>query len=206
MRSRYRGRIFLHKNDKTNYTFRVIVAICIVIIFLQLLVFPFVILFEGHVSAFDNDGFIRIKLFGLITVYKTQAFVKHIDAIHNDLILKNKKKESFYHINADKSDEKSISRLLDVKFIPQVNFESLDLIVAVGKRDDAVFTTMTLSVIRASICAFIAKLKSVQKVDTSNEFIPEFNKDVFSLRFSGIIDVSFADIIYGYISTKRSKK
>jgi hypothetical protein len=182
------------------------VAICIVIIFLQLFVFPFVVSFEGHVSAFDNDGFIRVKLFRFITVYKTQAFVKHIDAIHNDLILKNKGKENFYHINADKSDEKSISRLLDVKFIPQVNFESLDLVAAVGKRDDAVFTTIALSVIRASVCAFIAKLKSVQKVAVTNEFIPEFNKDIFSLRFSGIIDLSFADIIYGYISTKRSKK
>ena len=183
-----------------------IVSISITIILLGLITFPFVVSAEGHIDLFGNDGYIRVKLFGAITVYKTQAFVKHIDALHNDLILKNKKRENFFHINADKNDEKSISRYLEIKFIPNVKINVLALTLAVGKRDDAVFTTVTLTTLRGVVCAFLAKLKSVQKVKIKDEFIPEYNKDEFSLRFFGIIDLSIADIIYGYISSKRREK
>ncbi len=183
-----------------------VIALSICILILRLCVFSFIISADGHIDVFGNDGYIRVKLFGLITVFKTQAFVKHEDVIHNDLILKNKRKEYLFHINADKNDKKSISRLLEIKFIPNVNVEELALTLAIGKRDDAVFTTVLLAGVRAGICAFLAKMKSIQKVKIFDEFIPEYNKDVFSLRFFGIIDLSIADIIYGYISTKGGKK
>lgn len=175
-----------------------ITVVCITILLLHFLVIPFAFSIEGHIDLFSNDGFIKVKLYGFIRLFYKQAFVKKVDAMHGDLVLKGGKKEKYYHINANKNDDKSIAKFFKIRFIPSVKISYLQARVAVGKSDDAFFTTMTVGGIKIVLLSLFSVVKSSHDVEICDEILPEYNKDAFSIMFFGIITVTLADIIYSY--------
>lgn len=180
-------------------TINVITNISLVILALNFLIIPFTLVAEGDIDVFENQGWLRLSLFGAIKLFKTRAYLKHLDPLHNNLILKGRKKDYEFHINADKRDKQSVIKLLDIEFFPYINIVSIDLELSVGKRDDALFTTLTLGGLKIVFYGIFSFLKSSQKLEISENFIPEYNKDIFRTAFSGIINISFADIIYSFI-------
>ena len=187
------------KNTYRKETINVIINISFIILALNFLIIPFTLVAEGDIDVFENQGWFKLSLFGFIRLFKTRAYLKHLDPLHNNLVLKGKKKDYEFHLNADKRDKQSIIKVLDIEFFPYVNIVSIDLELAVGKRDDALFTTLTLGGLKILFYGIFSFLKSSQRLEISENFIPEYNKDMFRTVFSGIINISFADIIYSFI-------
>ncbi len=187
---------------KTTY---VITAISFTILALSFTAIPFTLVAEGDIDVFKNDGWFYLSLFGFIKLVRTRAYFKHLDPLRNNLIIKGKKKEYEYHINADKKDKQSIIKLLDIEFIPYINIVSLDLRLAVGKSDDALFTTMTLGGLRVILYGIFSYLKCSQKLEIRENFIAEYNKDTFQTYFMGILNISIADIIFSFILYLKKK-
>ena len=173
-----------------------ITAICFTILALSFAAIPFTLVAEGDIDVFKNDGWFYLSLFGVIKLVSTKAYFKHLDPLRNNLVIKGKKKEYEYHINADKKDKQSIIKLFDIEFFPYINIVSLDLRLAVGKSDDALFTTMTLGGLRVVLYGIFSYLKCSQKLEIRENFIAEYNKDAFQTYFLGIINISIADIIF----------
>lgn len=176
-----------------------IISICIVILALNFSVIPFAFLADGFIDVFVNEGTIEVSLFGFVKLFKTEVYLRHLDPLRNNLVVKGKNKEYEFHINADKRDEKSIIKFFDVDFLPYINIVTLELELEVGKRDDAFFTTMTLGAIRIIFYSIFAALKSSQKLDVRENFVAEYNRDLFRTSFFGIINISIADIIFSFI-------
>ena len=176
-----------------------IAAICTIILLFHLTSVPFSFDVEGHVDVFSNDGFVKVLLFGWIKIFNKQAFVEKESNLKRNLVLKGKKKEKFYHLNADKSDEKSISKLLNIDFVPNVKISEIDFVFAIGKKNDAFLTAMTVGGVRIAIYSFLCKVKCLHNVIIKDEVLAEFNKDELYVRFYCIFNVSIADIIFSYI-------
>ena len=181
-----------------------VIGICILIIILSLLVVPIRIHVDGHLSAFDN-GRIRIFLLGKIQIISVDASIKKIDAVHSDLLIKAKKKLHRYHINANKADKRSVIQFFRMDFKPIVDIVKLQFSVEVGKRDDAMFTVILLSAIKTVICAILSYIKTNKTITIDENFVPKYSQDSLQVDFYSIINISFADIIYGLIILVKNK-
>ncbi len=176
-----------------------IVAFCYVILALSLLALPFAFTFDARLSVFDAGGAVSAKLFGIVPLIKINANIENDGNFRNELVLRIGRKEKRFHINADKNDEKSVAKFMEVGFIPYINIVDLDVAVEIGKRNDALFTTLSLGTVRTAAYGFLSYLKSSQKLEVRERFVAVYNRDVLRARVGGIINVSVADIIFGYL-------
>lgn len=188
-----------------------IVAFCYTILALNFLAIPFAFTFYAEVSVFDAGGTVWTKLFGIVPLIKIKAKVEN-DGYVNELVLKIGGKEKRFHINADKNDDKSIAKFMEVGFIPYINIVDLNVAAEIGKRNDALFTTLALGAVRTMTYGFLSFLKSSQKIEVRERFVAVYNRDVIAVNAGGIINVSVADIIFGYLlyvfsgNNKRKRK
>lgn len=196
-------RTFSYNFVNVTDTFGMIVWVCVTIVILSLLVLPLPFRIEGKVSAFENDGSISVYIFGLIKIFTVATSVHKVDAVHSDLVLSSHGKEKYYHINSDKRDEKSVAKLLEVDFFPNVSISEIAFEIKMGKRDDAFTTVFLAATVRTAVCIFLAGLKNIQRVKVYDIFEPVFNVDCFCVEFCGIIDLSVADIIYGIVFNRK---
>lgn len=174
----------------------VAVVSCYIILTLNFLAIPFAFAFAAEVNVFDACGTVWVKLFGIFPLLKIKANVVN-DGHVNELVLKINGKEKRFHINADKNDDKSVAKFMEVGFIPYINIVDLNISIEIGKRNDALFTTFALGMVRTVTYGFLSYLKSSQKIEVSESFVAVYNRDVILARTSGIINVSVADIIFG---------
>lgn len=214
------GRVFVRFNGFHEFTDKktvvtktkiVIAAFCYTILVLNFLAIPFAFTFEAKVSVFDADGTVWVKLFGIIPLVKIAARVEN-DGYANELVLKIGGKEKRFHINADKNDDKSVAKFMEVGFIPYINIVDLNVAAEIGKRNDALFTTLAFGTVRTVTYGILAFLKSSQKIRVRERFVAVYNRDVIATMVNGIINVSVADIIFGYLlyvfseNNKRKRK
>lgn len=175
-----------------------IAAFCYTILALNFLAIPFAFTFCAEISVFDACGTVQAKLFGIVPLIKIKAKVEN-DGHVNELVLKISGKEKRFHINADKSDDKSVAKFMQVGFVPYINIVDLNVAVEIGKRNDALFTTLALGSVRTITYGFLSFLKSSQKIEVRERFVAVYNRDVIAVNAGGIINVSVADIIFGYL-------
>ena len=176
-----------------------VVAFCYIILALNFLALPFAFTFDAWLSVFDARGAVKAKLFGVVPLVKIHAGVENTDGFHNELVMKIGNKEKRFHINADKSDEKSVAKFLEIGFVPYINIVDLNVAVEIGKRNDALFTTFVLGTARTALYGFLSFLKSSQKLEVRERFVAAYNRDVICACVGGIINVTVADIIFGYL-------
>ncbi len=160
---------------------------------------------EGHLDMFENDGYIAVKLFG-IRLFRAAIHFESNDIKHNNLIIKSGKKQNELHLNADKKDEKSIMRILNYPAFENIMIIKLEFSVKVGKNNDAFFTSLLLSGIRLAMFSALSYVKSRFGTEIKEGFIPDYNSDKLEMDFTGIISISFADIISSYLLSKLHKK
>lgn len=184
--------------EKTNTKSVLIIIVSWVILALNFLALPFAITFGVGVSVFDASGVVRAKLFGLIPLVKINAAVEDAGGYCGELVIRMGKKEQRFHINANKDDDKSIMKLMQLGYIPYINIVDIGVEVEIGKRNDALFTTLALGSVRTMLYGLLAYMKSSQKLEVSERFTAVYNRDVMRAKADGIINVSIADIIFGY--------
>ena len=163
---------------------------------MNFLAIPFAFAFAAEVNVFDACGTVWVKLFGIFPLLKIKANGVN-DGHVNELVWKINGKEKRFHINADSSDDKSVAKFMEVAFIPYINIVDLNISIEIGKRNDALFKTFALGMVRTVTYGFLSYLKSSQKIEVSESFVAVYNRDLIAARTSGIINVSVADIIFG---------
>lgn len=177
-----------------------------ILLFLLLTVLPIRVGVRSHVDFFDNDGFVSVYIFG-IRIMRARIHFEHDESEHNNsLVVNHGKKNDKIHLNADPKDKKSIAAMINHPAFKGILIRELDAHFTVGKAGDAFFTTLLLSGIRTVFYAAGAFLKCRQNVVIRESFTPVYSGDKLEGDFSGIINVSIANIIYSYISGKAKQK
>lgn len=189
------------------------VFLVIAILLLTLAVTPLCVTVKTGVDILRNRGYLRLWFF-FIPVLRLEFHVESPDFRHRNLIVERKKKKREIHLNADKNDSQSIRNLIKrMPLMRVVRIRNLTIDAAIGKSDDAMFTTFTLGALRTVYYALAAFLKSRENVAVEGAFTPAYNRDVLKADVFGIISLSLANIIisliqalFSYIKRPRARK
>lgn len=185
-----------------------LVFLVVVILILAVVGTPIRVGAEGCVDFFSRTGKFALKFFGY-RIYGGDIKFESNDVKHNNLIIHagKKEKESEIHLNADKSDERSVANMKMPPIMKYLLIERVGIDLKIGKRDDAFFTTMLLGGIKIAVYSALAFVKShYPNVEINEKFSPEYNEDRLEADFSGIISASAADIIISLIVSKLFSK
>ena len=185
-----------------------ITGACILILILSVALISVPLSLELKIDFKRNDGFAKFRIFQFAIVNERLYFM-HINAFENDLVIDKKGKKEQFHINADKFDKRSIRRLLNVEFVPRVNFRDIVLNLSVGKRDDALFTTFAVGVIRIILCSLFAKFSVNSSAPVIQNYFPEYNEDAIAIEIKARASVTLGELVnslIGYISKKIKEK
>ena len=176
-----------------------ITGACILILILTLFTFPISLGAKVEMDLAKNEGEFAVRVLGLEVIHD-KLYFEHVKTLENDLIVQSKKKKKFFHLNTDKEDKRSIRRIFDIDFVPYVNVKSVDVHFALGKSDDALFTTFAVGVVKVIVFSLLARLKSHESVEITQSFTPEYNLDSIKLHARIKADVTVGDLIYSFIS------
>jgi hypothetical protein len=174
----------------------------IAVLLLWLIRLPIVVSADMFVNLFENDGYIKLYVFG-VRVLKLTVYIRHLDRVRNNLVVCRRKREREYHINADPRDKQSVLQWFR-GFVPYFDIKRIDMDFRVGKRDDALATTFLIGGIRLLMQAVCAFLLSREHISVNQSFTAEYNRDLVKAAVYGIIGVSIADIIYKTCSCNQS--
>lgn len=177
-----------------------LVFIIISILILQLLILPFRISIGGHIDFFDNNGNIKVYLFG-IRVFKAKIFFEHEKDSHNSIVIKHGKKADQIHINNDPKDKKSIVAVIKNPALENMLISKVTADFKVGTKDNAFLTSLLLGGIRIASYAAMSFLKCRYKVEIAESFTPTYTDNNFEVDFFSIISISLADIIVSLVKS-----
>ena len=170
------------------------------ILVLTFLALPFSLTVNAGVDAGGKRGYIKRCLF-FIPVYRA-VLRPDGEAFHKNLMIERRKKTDEIHLNADKNDEKSIMQFFrKTPLLSAVRVRNLTLDVRLGIKDNAAATTFALAGIRAAFGAAAGFFRSREDISVYGRFIPEYNADVLQADAFGIISISIANIIYGFVTS-----
>lgn len=173
------------------------IAICVIITVLTLFAFPITISLMGEADVLSGRGRLEVRVFGLTVLRMSAEIVRGESG--PEIVLRGKK-ETALKISADKRDGRSVARAAAGGFIPPFETVAASFYAEIGKSDDALYTALALSAVRAAACMLLSRLRSRARAATEARFRAAYNRDALFFRARGIIRMSFADIIYGYIS------
>lgn len=163
---------------------------------------------KGGVDLDKGEGNISISVLH-IPVLSAKGLIKSRSLTEGDLvIMQRKKKEMHLDVNK-KSFFKTIKMIknIDLSFLANLDVSDLYISAKYGS-SNAFMTTMLMGTAKILFYSLVSIIKSKQKVEVTEEFVPVYNMRTFKIDFHGIFKLSVADIIYGYIAgkLKRLKK
>lgn len=172
------------------------VFICSIILILTLIVLPFCLTVNAGVDILGNSGYIKLRLF-FIPLFSGKIHLEALDLKHSNLILEFKRKREEIHLNADKNDKQSIRNFIKkVPILSAIRVRNVTFDAAIGKSDDAFFTTLTAGSLRTVFYALAAVLKSREDVTVRERILAVYTEDKLQANVFGIISLSIANIIY----------
>lgn len=172
----------------------------------SLLVLTFVVMPVSLSAGFGADavrrtGYVRVSLF-FLPVFRADV---RLDSAFGNLLVTHGKKTDEIHLNADKTDERSIVRLIRRPMLSCLRVRRLVLDARVGFRDNAAATTYTLTVLRAAFGAVSAFFRSREDITVLGRFVPAYTADTLEADAFGIISLSIANIIYSLFAALRQR-
>lgn len=180
-------------------------AISCIVIILSFSVLPFMFSVKLNVDVFSNKGEIKLDVF-FIPVYRAEIKFQHDGALKNNLVIQHGKKSDEIHLNADKSDSKSVVTMFRaIPIMSYVIFERLCFDAKIGFNNDAFFTTMTAGVARSLFYAFASFLKSRQQITIEENISPQYNANELDFDVFGILKLSIANIINSFFASLLTK-
>lgn len=182
-----------------------LVFLIILILLLSLLATPLRVGMHFYLNLFGNDGFIKIYFFG-IRVFMAGVHFEHESTRHNNLVIDRKGKSDKIHLNTDPTDKKSVAAMMKHPALKNMLVEKISAHFIAGKTNDAFFTVALMQALRVLFYATLAPIKCRYSVQITESFTPVYNNDVLQTDFIGIISISIADIIMGYIQNGAKKK
>ena len=175
------------------------------ILVLTVLVTPIMLSVNAGCDVLRNKGYVRLSLF-FIPVYKAEVQLEHIDAKHNNILIRHGKKLQEIHINKDKEDDKSVMKFFKkIPILSAVRVRNLTLDISVGFADNAMTTTLTTAGVRVATLSAAAFFKSRERVRVRSCLTPVYGRNVLSADFFGIISLSLANIIYSFMEALKEK-
>ena len=182
-----------------------LIALSVIVIILGFTLVPFVIAVNISGDIFAGKGNMKLTLFGL-PVFKAKLSVESNGALEKNLIIESGKKRDEIHLNADKSDDKSIMAFFHtLPIMSYIIIERLELDVNIGLKNNAFVTTMAVGFLRTLMCAFTSFLRSRQNIDITQRITPQYNSDRMDFAAFGIIKLSIAHIIIRFIAGLKTK-
>ncbi|MDR3021516.1 MAG: hypothetical protein LBU60_02405 [Clostridiales bacterium] len=177
-----------------------LIALCIVLFILSLLTYPLHFHIEGELDVFVNGGHIKLYFFG-VRIFRAKLLLEQDEDI-NSVYLQSYKSQKILtkiHLTADVKDKNSILSIMTGSVLSNLNVTDFFLSCEIGRKSDAIFTAVGLTMMRMAYCAFMSFVKSWQKIRTQETFVPLYDKNIFFVEFLGIFTFNLADIIYGVV-------
>lgn len=156
------------------------------------------------VDVAKNDGGFSLSVFGIKAV-SDKIFFKHLSKSENDVVLESKGKVKYFHLNADKNDERSVARVLNVDYVPPISIKKLELNLVVGKRDDAMATTAAVSALRVITTAVAAWITVKYAAKVRASVLPKYTADEIKLNAVVNAEITVCDAIVTLIKYIRKK-
>ena len=155
-------------------------------------------------DAVRRTGYVRVSLF-FLPVFRAEVRTDSAGAAFGSLLVTHGKKTDEIHLNADKTDERSIVRLIRRPMLSCLRVRRLVLDARVGVRDNAAATAYALAVLRAAFGAVSAFFRSREDITVSGRFVPVYTADTLQADAFGIISLSVANIIYSLFAALRQR-
>ncbi len=175
-----------------------ITGACVLILILSVALISVPLSLELKIDFKRNDGFAKFRVFKFLVVDE-RLYFKHIRAFENDLVIDKKGKKEEFHINADKFDRRSILRLLNIEFVPKINFRDIVVNLSLGKKDDALFTTFVVVALRIILCSIFAKFSVNNSVTVIQNYFPEYNEDAIAFDIKARASVTLGELVNSLI-------
>ncbi len=179
-----------------------LVFLVIAILVLSVIAAPIRVGMHFYLNLFENDGFIKIYLFG-IRIFHAAIRFEHDADRQNNLIVSHGKKSDEIHLNTNPQDKKSITVLMKHPAMAGLQIKKLSAHFTAGKTNDAFFTVALMQSLRVLFYGVMAPIKCRYAVAITESFHPVYNRDVLESDFIGIIQISIADIIVSFLQSKR---
>lgn len=155
---------------------------------------PFSVSLGVQIDALKNGGAFFVALFGK-TLFSGRVFFKQTKEC-GSIVFEQKNKQREIRFTSDKEDENSFSAVLTRTLARSLNITKLSVEMKIGKRDDALFTTIALVGARIIACSALSVIKNAYGSEINDGYEAVYDKDIFVISVSGIIKVSIADIIF----------
>lgn len=150
-----------------------------------------------------NDGTVTVSFAGIKLTSLKVRFCR--DCGCGAIEIKGKIINAEIHLSNDKEDKKSVRHAVDVKYFPIIYVPRLAVKMRIGKRDDALSTTVATSLARLSVGSIMNALVRTQGSVASLDCMPEYGTDSLFVSVEGIIAASVADIMYEAIAFAAAK-
>lgn len=175
-------------------------AFSVIILILTLIVTPFMLSINLKDDLLANKGEIKVSLF-FIPVVKAEIMLESVGTTEKNIVITSGKKRDEIHLNTDKNDKKSIVALFKAApIMSYLTVERLETEASIGFVSDAFATTMTVGVLRTFLGAVTSFLKSRQNIEIRSAIMPSYNKNELDFKIFGILKLSLANIINGFIA------
>ncbi len=148
--------------------------------------------------------FIKIMFFGLSLIRMKVTLVR-ADLIHRVVTLRIDKHIVNVAITTDTSNADSFLNYLRNPLLEALDFKYMSMSLTLGISGDAFLTAMALQAARMSWQAASSVIAGTQTVISDEKFVFDPSGDRISLRVTGIISLTIANIIIGAIRAARYK-
>ena len=189
-----------------------LIGICISLIVLSLCVMPLGFHIQGQLDVFVNGGSAKVY-FLFFRILRVNLRLEQSNDINTIFIesFKNKKTLGKVNLTTDTGDAQSIVSIMTGSVLGNLRVTDWFFNVEIGRKSDAIFTAMGISMFRIAYSAYLSYVKSWQRIKTEEKFVPMYEKNIFNIEFLCIVRINIADIIYGTIvqmltNKKREKK
>lgn len=191
-------------------TIQMLLVFSIVLIVLAVSTFPLSFHVSGQLDVFVHGGTARLYFLYFRILKVNLRLERNLDV--NTIYIesfKNRKVLGVVNLTTDHNDEKSIVSILTGSVLQNMRVSDSFINIEIGRKSDAIFTAMGMTMFRIAYSAYMSFVKSWQQIRTQERFVPAYDKNVFNIEFLCIVRINIADIIHGMILqafTKRKKE
>lgn len=142
-----------------------------------------------------------------VTVFRAAGEFKPVSPTEGGLVLFNNKKRQDIKVKVNQRTLKqTIETIKNFNYMTFGNLNVREVYIKIYYGNGNAFkSVMYLNTARIAFYSLTSVLKSVQPLDIHEQFIPIFNKKALEIDFHGILSLSIADIIYGFLLSKWQK-
>ncbi|MCL1945173.1 MAG: hypothetical protein FWF56_05160 [Firmicutes bacterium] len=185
-------------------------SMVVVLIVLSISILPLGFHIDGRLDMFVHGGAAKLYFLG-IRIFRLNLRLEQNGSINTVYIERFKSKKVLGKVNltTDTTDSQSIVSIMTGSVLGNLRVSDCFVKVEIGRKSDAIFTAIGLSIFRIAYTAFISYVKSWQRIRTEEKFLPLYEKNIFNIQFLCILKINIADIIYGtlvQLLTKRKKE